>query len=239
MNLKKTQKPANTSWKQFFRELRDAGEITRLQLRAIARAMNRVQEEDDDVDEAAKKALALLQKGELPVAGVGDDDPPLVVEELAENLSPKQKLLELRRADAITPIETRKAAKAMDDGASIEDALVEAGAERVVTAVPPLTFDESDEGDGDDDGDHGGDESDGEEEDDQDEGDEDDVPFPKTLEGVLELTVADIRRISRKINSIETLEKLIDMEKQGQERTSAIDAFAMRIGQIKDEGPAA
>lgn len=146
MDLRKIELDRSLTPKQTLVDLKNRGHLTRLQLRAGARRL-------DLLTEAGKKdplkiVLAELQTGKVKVQ-VKDPEAKENLPRLAdvpEGLSTKQKLLHLREAGSLSPQETMVAARAVDQGRKIEQALIAAGAERLLEHVPPPEDEDGQEG---------------------------------------------------------------------------------------------
>jgi hypothetical protein len=122
--------------KQHMIDLQRKGFLTPLQLTHGARLYDELRAK------GAKKplqgTLIALQEGKVKMKVVDKRQignlPKL--KDMPAGASPKQKLLELRRAGSLSPVETREAAAAIDQGKTIEHALVAAGAERLLETLP-------------------------------------------------------------------------------------------------------
>lgn len=137
MDLTELERPDEVTPKQFLLDLRREGKITTLQLRSAARRLDRLSEMDD-VDDPVAVVLEELQTGKVKVAAddpESEDQLPKLAD-MGDDLSSKQKLLELREGGSLSPAETRVAARALDKGVKIEQALIQAGAERLLETAP-------------------------------------------------------------------------------------------------------
>lgn len=142
MNLTELERPENATPKQFLVDLQDEGRITSLQLRSAAKRLDALVE-SGEVDDPLGVVLEELETGEVKVDvddPEADDDLPRLPD-IGDEHSSKQKLLILREAGSLSPEETRIAARALDRGQTIEQALAEADAERLLETAPAATPD--------------------------------------------------------------------------------------------------
>lgn len=178
--------------------------LTPLQRRRLAGRMDSlVKTEGTAPDDAFDIALEEFETGELKVEA---KDPKakqnlLTLAQLRENrpdLGQKQELLELREAGSITPDQTKRAARYVTQGQTIEQALFHVDADHLLNTVPAGVEDEEPE-----------EEAEEEAEEEVEEGDEDedepqsepaprsseevqDDGGPKTIGGVLDEPIRDI-----------------------------------------------
>jgi len=123
----------NMSEKEALLAARREGLLTPLQTTTVARAM--------DKGQSLTEALNDLEAGELPI-GAHDKRAKknllrlADVRESGDSHGPKQELLILRDAGSITPVQTRKAARMVTQGLSVEQALAAVDASHLLETVP-------------------------------------------------------------------------------------------------------
>jgi hypothetical protein len=142
MKLTDVARPENLSDKQFLVHLQKAGRLTRIQLRAAAKALPEM---------GLKKVLKAVEEGTLELPNMNEPDPELRknLPKLADapaGLGGKQSLLWLRDKGSLSPAQVRAAARLVDEGKAVDVALLEAGAEGVLDRVPASLIPETPEG---------------------------------------------------------------------------------------------
>lgn len=122
--------------KQHMIDLQRQGFLTPLQLTHGARLYDELRAKGAKTP--LKGTLIALQEGKVKMKVVDKRQMANLpkLKDMPAGASPKQKLLELRRAGSLSPVETREAAAAIDQGKDIAHALVAAGAERLLETLP-------------------------------------------------------------------------------------------------------
>lgn len=216
--------------KQQLLTLRNAGFLTPLQTKAAARRMDQLTAAGDHTPkEALVLAMAELHAGRLRV---GARDPRakaniLKLEQLRKdkpNLPKSQQLLELRNAGSISPVQTKAAAALLRKGLTVEQALVEVGAQAALETLPqPTDAEKDDEDTGEGEGTEGeGTEGVGEGQSATGSGTTTSPPEqagkPVTLGGLLEGTEDEVKDALPKIKAPAAVKQLWILEQQGKKR---------------------
>jgi hypothetical protein len=125
-------RPDNLSDKQFLVELHAQGELTTIQMRAAARALDRGAPLDG--------VLEAIEAGELELERAAPDQrpgkAPPTLKDVPAGTGPKQTLLWLRDNGALSPAQVRSAAARLNQGYTVEQALAKADAAHVLDKAP-------------------------------------------------------------------------------------------------------
>ena len=127
--------------------------LTKLQVGAISRRMDALVKAGRAPRPSLEQAVGELFSGTLEIGVRKDPDAvtsALTLDELRKkrpDLSKSQELLELRNAGSIAPFQTKQAARCLAQGMTVEQALVQVGAQHLVTNVPAPVQEEAPEPD--------------------------------------------------------------------------------------------
>jgi len=217
--------------------------LTGLQLRRLSQALDEAVAAGEPADEAFASVMDQFEKGDItvPVPDKVAAGARMTVAEMRAKkpgATPKQILLELRNAGAVSPVLTRETAQHMAKGLSLEQALIKAGAPAVAGKLAP-----DDEGADDE----GADDAAGSSEDATEPGDGEAAtgePAPTGGEAaqtaqrgptLLELSrkrVPDIEAELPKIEHKPAAVELLVLEMLGQDRSTAVAAIEKRAKEL-------